>query len=86
VHNPSCKEYKKTRNTATQSGKVSLDAFQLIASVVVMLFQTGEAYSSLGLTKVKLTVLNNEYQTRRQCTCMLTLRRVRVTSFVMEKK
>jgi len=58
----------------------------LSVTEVVILFQTGEAYSNLGLTKVKLRVLNNEYETSRQCTYTLTLRRVCVTTFVMEKQ
>lgn len=58
----------------------------LSAAVVVVLFQTPKAYSSLDLTKVKLTVLNNEYEISRQCTYKLTLRRGCVITFVMEKQ
>jgi hypothetical protein len=40
----------------TKGCKRLLDAFQLLASVVVIEFQTAEAYSSSYLTKVKYNV------------------------------
>jgi hypothetical protein len=40
----------------TKGCKLLLDAFQFLASVVVIEFQTTEAYSSFDLTKVKYNI------------------------------